>query len=309
MSDDALRTKLEGGEVLLELTRVRYRQLVPALMSRNWQAKLRELSQLARETAADDAQLRVTLARAVRHAEGEKGALASLIREVHEADQQLRRRLGENTLSELVEKVLTTPHRVTRIARLAVLAALLPKSEELDRLATALGNVDAFDGSTEVLDDAWKKVEAVDPSLLKFLREADVLPEGARALIRARRAKEHFDGHVSDVLSVRFVAVKINDGERIHCFRFSRRRAIDGAASLPMNPRNALLMLANELSGQPTERPPLLGGRTRVLELAAHADQQQTDDWKALRAWLRSLKPRRLLPNPTHGPERLVELL
>lgn len=309
MSEASLRTKLEGGEVLLELTRTRYRQLLPALMSRGWEQKLRELSQLARETAADDAQLRVTLARAVRHAAGERGALASLIHEVHEADQKLRARLGDNSLAELVEKVLTTPHRVTRIARLAVLAALLPESEPLDRLATALENVEEFDGTTEVLEEAWKKVEAVDPSLLTFLREADVLPAGARALIRARRAQEHREGHLRDVLAARFVAVKINPEERINAFRFSLRRAEDGAAQLPMNPRNALLMLANELSGQPEERPPLLGGRARVLELATVADQQQTDDWKALRAWLRSLKPRRLLPDPTGGPERLVDLL
>lgn len=317
MSDDVLRTKLEGGEVLLELTRTRYRQLVPMLLSRQWEQKLREHSQLARETAADDSQLRAVLARAVRHAQGEQGAMASLIREVHEADQKLRARLGEVELGALVNRVLTTPHRVTRIARLAVLAALLPESEALDALPTEQSltaeNVDALiehwqrDG--HVLETTWRRVQEVDPSLLTFLREADVLPAGAKALIRARRAQEHFDGHVNDLLATRFVAVKPTAEERLACLRFSLRRAVDGAAMLPMNPRNALLMLANELSGQPEARPPLVGGRSRVLELAAHADQLQSADWKALRAWLRSLKPRRLLPNPTNGPERLSDLL
>lgn len=275
VSDEDLRRQLEGGEVLLERTRARYRQLLPALSS---PPKLRALHQLARETARDDDQLRITLTRAVKHAENAswpKGPTSTLIREVRDAEPKFRE------LERRVNEALTSPHRVTKELRDVVLEALLREPIDLDR--------------------DWARVEHVDPALIDYLRETEKLPSTAAALIKARRELES--------LTSRFIVVKITDAERKRCFEFARARETDGAARLPSSPRNALLMLANELSGQPESRPPLVGGRTQVLEWANLADKLQNDDWKAVRAWLRSLKPRRLLPNPTNGPELLVDLL
>lgn len=313
MSDDALRVKLEGGEALLEVTRERYRQLISALSSRRRDQKLRELATVAREAQRADQQLRRTLARAVKHAEREgwpRGALSTLILEVRAADVRLRELLGEETLDEVVTRALTTPHRVTKTTRHAVLAALFP-DDVFTRTADALDaflrapTVERFDAlNTEDVEAAWRRLEAFDASLARWVHDERELPLG-----RAKRATEVLDGHVTDVLTTCFVAVAVTSDERVPCFRFCLARAVDGAARLPASPRSSLLMLSNELSGHPASRPALAGGRRQVLDWAREADRLAGDDWRSLRAWLRSLKPRRLLPDPVDGPERLVDLL
>lgn len=325
MSDDALRTKLEGTEPLLRAVHLRLRKLVSALSSRRWEAELRALAADVRAHVADDA-LHRALSHAVRHAEAEgwpRGALSTLIRSVRDDDAALRAQLERrgHPLDVLLHEVLTAPHRVAPERRLDVLTALFP--DEDPALRSFADAVDAFRREPTVatfdaasahdlapVDAAWQRVQTVDPHLARWLRETALpVSAGARLVLRAHRAREHLEGHFTDVLAHRFVAVTLRDDEKGRCFRFCLARAHDGAARLSSSPRDALLMLANELSGQPTTRPALVGGRTQVEAWARAADTQQDDDWKALRAWLRSLKPVRALPPLQRGPETLLDLL
>ena len=96
------------------------------------------------------------------------------------------------------------------------------------------------------------------------------------------------------MIDERFAPIKVLEAERTGTLRFLLAREIDGAARLAQTgPREALLMLAHELTASPEGRAPLKGGHAQVRAWATLADGLEgDDDWRRLRDGLRALAAR-----------------
>ncbi len=332
--DDELRTKLEGAHARFAAMLPKVRAVTSALSARRWEDEVRALAAVVREVDQPDVELTRALARAEveQWPRSEVTKVLYALRDARAALTGALRRRSNGTLTELLATLIGAPRAVARDARWAAAEEALSGADALVRalreLATvteralaaplSLADFSALEEkwSVTALQDAWQRVEAIDTTggVARTLssRRARPLAVGAAvsALLDAQFWRDALDGHLADVLRVRFAAVTITAAERLPVFRWALERAHDGAARLtPLSPRHALLMLANELSGQPESRPALHGGLAQVREWAQLADSHQDADWKALRAWLRSLKPVRALPAPSRGAELLSDLL
>jgi len=152
-----------------------------------------------------------------------------------------------------------------------------------------------------VLTKAWAEIERIDTTggVERELRRRSLrgtpidrrCPPGPRALVHAAFWQSAAEAEVQVLIEERFAPISVQASERIEALRWLLAREIDGAARLPTaSPRAALLMLAHELTGNPSGRAPLNGGRTQVAAWAAQADRLEgDDDWRRLRDGMRAL--------------------
>ncbi len=153
---------------------------------------------------------------------------------------------------------------------------------------------------------AWARLAGLDTSggvEHALRRRARLAPKGLRghpgprALVHADYWLTTTTAQWAQVVDERFAPVRVREGERVEALRYLLRREVDGAALLGPAPRDALLMLAHELTCGPEGRAALGGGAAQVLRWATAADALEgDDDWRRLREGLRALRGRSVGP-------------
>jgi hypothetical protein len=106
-TDEEYWRRLESAGPLLTAARLRYRALLPAVRAWGWRARLRDLADVARATAAQDAEVVAALERAERRA-AQEGWAAGEVRTLLEETRLLRDALTQRA-SVLSEPVLSEP--------------------------------------------------------------------------------------------------------------------------------------------------------------------------------------------------------
>lgn len=189
-TDEEYWRRLEAAGPLLTAARLRYRALLPAVRAWGWRARLRDLADVARAAAAQEAEVEAALSRAERRAvqegwaRGEVRALLEETRALREALEDHLRALAPGpveagpasslarALTSLLSTVIGAPRAVARGERDAAAAEALslepPLAPALAQLADALERVfnrpvqrgRLLPFTREEFDDAWAAREA-----------------------------------------------------------------------------------------------------------------------------------------------------
>lgn len=244
-----------------------------------------------------------------------------------ELDQHLAR-LQQCDLEMLLRVVVSSPREVAlgdrpQVAEglLEALAAPLASLHALGRVleqvfgtAPARSSPLAFDSDawarivslwgpgSEALTSCWAYLAGVDTTRgleSSLRRRAQIAPRHGQPrtaierLLHATYWRELSLARLRALCLDRFAPVAPMTEEWLPAVTYLLDREQDGAARLGSSPREALLMLAHELTGIPLSRPPLVGGAATLAGWAVLADRlQDSDDWRRIRDGLRLLSAR-----------------